>query len=107
MKYVYGSLLLLFLIFTIDLAHAHLSDWRKARKRAKGLAFVNIDLDAYVNCRIALAMAMLAEPNNPKHRKTYVALHDALMADADRDVASTQDLIGASQVPMLLQRQAE
>ena len=33
MKYVYGSLLLIALIFAGDLAHAHFTDWRKERKR--------------------------------------------------------------------------
>lgn len=35
MKYFYGSLLLIALIFAADLAHAHYTDWRKARRRER------------------------------------------------------------------------
>jgi hypothetical protein len=37
-KYFYGSLLLLSLIFAVDLAWAHFAEWRKARKREREMA---------------------------------------------------------------------
>ncbi len=67
---------------------------------------MQISLDTYLSCRIALAMAMLAEPGNPKHRKAYVALHAALCDDSEREHDSTRDLIAASHGPALTRKQA-
>jgi hypothetical protein len=67
------------------------------------VAGVNIDLDTYCTCRVALAIAMLKEPNDPKFRKAFNALRQALI-DEDN---SAHAIIAASRVPALLQRQAE
>ena len=60
-----------------------------------------IDLDTYCACRIALAMAILAEPGNPRHRRAFNALHDALVNE--NDCAVQADAMPTS---MLLRKQA-
>ena len=48
---------------------------------------MNIDLDTYIACRVALAIAMLREPANPKHRKAFNALRQALLDENERAIA--------------------
>lgn len=38
MKYVYGSLVLLFAILAVDLGIAHYQEWQKRRKRERDIA---------------------------------------------------------------------
>jgi hypothetical protein len=63
---------------------------------------VNVDLDTYCVCRIALAIAMLKEPHDPKFRKAFNALRQALI-DEDN---SAHAIIAASRIPALTRLQA-
>jgi hypothetical protein len=62
---------------------------------------MNIDLDTYVAARVALAMAMFKEPNDPKFRKAFNALRQALVDENN----SAQAIIAASRLPALLRQQ--
>jgi hypothetical protein len=63
---------------------------------------MTIDLDTYIAARVALAMAMLREPANPKHRIAFNALRQALI-DEDN---SAHAIIAKSREPALLRPQA-
>jgi hypothetical protein len=55
---------------------------------------MTIDLDTYCVCRVALAIAMLKEPGDPKFRKAFNALRQSLVEENER--ASAQDAMPQS-----------
>lgn len=62
---------------------------------------MNIDLDTYITCRVALAVAMLKDPGNPKYRKAFNALRQSLIDENERAIAQE-----AMPVSCLLRKQA-
>jgi len=45
---------------------------------------MNIDLECYVIARVALAQMMLLAPNEPKYRRAFNALRQALIEENER-----------------------
>jgi hypothetical protein len=62
---------------------------------------MEISLETFATCRVALAQMMLLAPNEPKFRRAFNALRQALIDEND----STQSIIEASRQPALLRAQ--
>lgn len=67
---------------------------------------MNIDLETYIVCRVALAAAKLANPSEEKYAKAFNALRQALIDENERELNSTENLITASKRPALVRSQA-
>lgn len=53
---------------------------------------MNVSLDTYVVCRVALAHMMLLEPHNTKYRVAFDALRQSLVDENDTDAQQDPEL---------------
>ena len=63
---------------------------------------MDISLETFATCRVALAKQMLAEPENTRLRTAFNALRQALIEEND----STQSIIEQSRLPAFTRLQA-